>query len=345
MAVWLLEGQSSQRDLLQALRSTLPADISLYASHRKYRPEITDCADHAWREPADDAERVQWVLDTAHQHQINLVWAGRRGQVYEPHRAAFKAAGIELITGARSLEDLLDLDSKAIFAERCQQAGIPVARGWVVENGQQLAEVVGVQREQHSLCIKPVHGIFGEGFWRLIDDLSPFDCFRTTADRRVNTQLFIDSYTAQVQPKPMLVMPYLPGTEYSVDIVCEAGQVVAAIARNKRCDKSQLLMLEHDVIELARRVVALFGCDGMVNLQSKSDANGQQHVLEINARPSGGVGYTMHTGLNLAAICVLRRLGLPIPEMPTHSQIIVRPLTTSVLVNDENFLVNNSGAD
>ncbi|MEC7119510.1 MAG: ATP-grasp domain-containing protein [Pseudomonadota bacterium] len=335
MAVWLLEGQSSQRDLLQAIRPALPADIPLYASHRKCRPEITDCADHAWREPADDAERVQWVLDTAQQHQIKLVWAGRRGQVYEPHRAAFEAAGIDLITGATRLQDLLDLDSKAVFAERCLQAGIPVASGWVVNNGQALAEVVAAQRDQHALCIKPVHGIFGEGFWRLIDDLSPFRCFLNPDDRRVNTQLFIDSYSAQTEPKPMLVMQYLSGTEYSVDMVCEAGQVIAAVARDKRADKTQCLMLEHEVIELARRVVALFGCDGIVNLQSKANAHGQQHVLEINARPSGGIGYTMHTGLNLAAICVLRRLGLPVPAMQTHSPVIVRPLTTSVFINSD----------
>ena len=335
MAVWLLEGQSSQRDLLQALRPVLPADIPLYASHRKFRPEITDCADHAWREPADDAERVQWVLDTAQQQQIKLVWAGRRGQVYEPHRAAFTAADIDLITGATRLQDLLDLDSKAIFAERCQQAGIPVASGWVVNNGQELSEVIAAQRDQHALCIKPVHGIFGEGFWRLIDDLSPFRCFLTPDDRCVNTQLFIDSYAALTKPKPMLVMPYLSGTEYSVDMVCEAGKVIAAVARDKRDDKSQCLMLEHEVIDLARRVVALFGCDGIVNLQSKSDAHGQQHVLEINARPSGGIGYTMHTGLNLAAICVLRRLGLSVPAMPTHSPVVVRPLTTSVLIRDD----------
>lgn len=334
MAVWLLEGQSSQRDLLQALRPALSADIALYASHRKFRPEITDCADQAWQEPANDAERVQWVLDTAKQQHVRLVWAGRRGQVYEPHRAEFVAAGIDLITGALSLQDLLDLDSKAVFAERCQQAGIPVASGWMVENGQQLAEVVAAQREQHALCIKPVHGIFAEGFWRLIDDLSPFRCFLNPDDRRVNTQLFIDSYTAQAQPKPMLVMPYLSGQEYSVDMVCEAGQVIAAVARDKRADKTQCLMLEHEVIALARRVVALFGCDGIVNLQSKADAHGQQHVLEINARPSGGIGYTMHTGLNLAAICVLRRLGMPVPEMPTQSPVIVRPLTTSFLVRE-----------
>lgn len=66
-------------------------------------------------------------------------------------------------------------------------------------------------------------------------------------------------------------------------------------------------------------------------------------MLEINARPSGGIGYTLHTGLNLAAICVLRRLGLPVPTMQTHSPVVVRPLTTSVLISDENTQTTNSG--
>ena len=63
--VWLLEGQSSQRDILLTLKAALPADVRLLASHRKFRPEITDCADASWIEPKGADERVEWVLDTA----------------------------------------------------------------------------------------------------------------------------------------------------------------------------------------------------------------------------------------------------------------------------------------
>lgn len=334
MAVWLLEGQSSQRDLLLALREFLPPHIALYASHRKNRPEITACADLAWQEPADDAERVAWVLQMAQQHAVKLVWACRRGEVYEPHRAAFAALGIVLITGALDQKNLDDLDHKDRFIQRCVAQQIAVAGGWVVHSGAEMAAVVAQQSHAQPLCVKPVQGIFGEGFWRLEDDASPFRCFLKTDDRRVNTQQFLDSYAAQTQPIPMLVMPYLSGQEYSVDLVCEAGHVVAAVARYKRPDKTQVLLLEHAVIDLASRVVALFGCDGLINLQTKADAHGVHHVLEVNARPSGGIGYTLHTGLNLAAICVLRRLGLPVPATSVRSPVLVRPLTVSVMIED-----------
>lgn len=333
--VWLLEGQSSQRDILLALKAALPADVRLLASHRKFRPEITDCADASWIEPKDANERVEWVLDMAITQGVNLVWAGRRGEVYEPHRARFEAAGVQLITGALSITDLEDLDHKANFALRCEQAGIPVASGWVIETVDELAALIERYRAQYALCIKPVHGIFGQGFWRLVDDLDSFLCFLDPDTRRVNTVQFLAAYaqsTSDQIAKPMLLMPYLPGEEYSIDMVCENGVLIEALARFKQSDKTQLILLSHDVIELARRVVALFNCDGVVNMQTKADDSGVHHVLEINARPSGGIGYTFHSGINLAVIAVFRRLGLAVPPMIGLPNVVVRPLTVSVPV-------------
>ena len=115
-------------------------------------------------------------------------------------------------------------------------------------------------------------------------------------------------------------------------MVCENGVLIEALARFKQSDKTQLILLSHDVIELARRVVALFNCDGVVNMQTKADDSGVHHVLEINARPSGGIGYTFHSGINLAVIAVFRRLGLAVPPMIGLPNVVVRPLTVSVPV-------------
>lgn len=338
MGVWLLEGQSSQRDLLLALKRVMPAHLTLYASHRKYRPEITDCADVAWQEPRDDRVRAQWALQQAIDHQIQVVWACRRGQVYEPLRAQFEQAGIILITGATQLTDLQDMDNKFAFTTRCQAAGIPVAQGQLIQNAAELTALLEQTRGQVDWCVKPVQGIFGEGFWRLIDDLSTFRCFLQPDERCVNTAQFVAAYQAQTQPKALLAMPYLSGAEYSIDAVCEHGQMIAAIVRDKQADKTQQLSSTHPVLDLARQVLALFGCDGLVNLQTKGDAQGVQHVLEINARPSGGVSYTEHLGINLAALTLGRRLGWALPPSQVLPHAWVRPITTSVHIHPQKDL-------
>jgi hypothetical protein len=332
MAVWLLEGQSSQRDLLLALRDQLPGTHPLYASHSKHRPEITSCADQAWLEPKDDHQRLAWVLETAKKNQVKIVWACRLGQRYEPFRAQFEAEAITLITGATNQKNLIDLDNKAVFTQRCTEANIPVAQSWRIETAEQLKQVLAEHSPHHSLCVKPVQGLFGEGFWRLKPELDSYYCFEKTDQHSVNMQLWVDSYSAQLQPKPMLVMPYLSGDEYSVDIACTKGVIDAAVVRIKRSDSIQVLYLDHPVLQLAAKVIKLFACDGIVNMQTKGDANNVQHVLEVNARPAGGIGYTMHTGKNLAAHCILPRLGLPLNNEVLRSPVLVRPITISVLV-------------
>ena len=64
-AVWLAEGQSSQRDMLeslQALKTQSNTPLNIIASHRHERPEIFEFADTVYYEPsvarldADDSE-------------------------------------------------------------------------------------------------------------------------------------------------------------------------------------------------------------------------------------------------------------------------------------------------
>lgn len=336
MAIWLLEGQSSQRDVLHAVRQGLIQPMPILASHRHDRPEITADADLALTEPADADERLAWVLDTAQQHRVKVILAGRATAQYERHRARFTAAGIDLITGGLSVETLDNLEDKSRFTRICAEAGIAVAGGWTVRTADELRAVVAAQAGQHALCVKPVVGIYGAGFWRLMPDLPSYRCFANPDSRQVNTEQFIASFAQQDNPKPLLVMPYLPGLEYSIDIVCEQGVLIAAVARCKD-NAYQYLTLSGENIELAAQVVALFGCDGLINMQTKADMDGKLHVLEINARPSGGISYGFHTGVNLPALCINRRLGWKTEidlsdRLQFKDNIRVRPIMTSVLI-------------
>ncbi len=336
MAIWLLEGQSSQRDVLHAVRQGLIQPTTIIASHRNDRPEITGDADIALIEPKDPDERLAWVLDNAKKHDVSVILAGRATTQYELHRSRFEQAGITLITGGLSVETLEILEDKSRFTQICEQANIAVAGGWTVRNADELRAVLEQQSQHHELCVKPVIGIYGEGFWRLVPDLSLQTCFSYPNNRQVNTEQYISGYAKQEKPKPLLVMPYLPGLEYSIDIVCEQGKLIAAIARCKD-NAYQYITLQGENIELAAKVVALFHCDGLINMQTKADAEGKLHVLEINARPSGGIGYGFHTGMNLPALCINRRLGRGL-EIDLHDRslfkdnIRVRPIMSSVLV-------------
>lgn len=328
--IWFLEGQSSQRDILIGAREALPANVRIFASHRQDRPEITGQADVSFQEPLDNEERIDWVIATALEHGIKVILAGRIGSFYEVARDRFEAAGLELVTGGMSMDTFDNVDDKSRFTAEAERAGLACIPAVTVNTAQELAAAYELLSAQGEVCIKPVVGIYGQGFWRFKADVEPFRCLENPDAREVDFDTYLSLYKASPERKPMLVMPYLPGSECSVDMVCEAGQPVAFVGRRKQ-GVHQTFERESAAVELALKAAAHFKCDGLVNVQTRDDHNGVPHLLEINPRYSGGIGYTRATGINLAGIFAVRRLGLPEPAGQWVDNVRVKPITVAVI--------------
>ncbi len=360
ISVWLAEGQSSQRDMLaslQALKLTSDKPLHIVASHRHERPEIFEFADTCYYEPSqstthqDDEDinaepllpRWQFVLEQAQQNNVKVLLTGRNGIDYEAQRDAFTAAGIRLLTGATSVFALEMIEDKFAFMQHCHTHDIPVAEAWRFDTIDELNALLA-EHDHQPLCVKPVTGIFAQGFWRLDtgkDNDERYDSFEHlyfTEDKKISTEQFINAYQhsqmVQEQPIPMLLMPYLAGQEYSIDVVCEQGEVLAAITRHKT-GKIQHIGYDESVMEVVIPLIKAFGCDGIVSVQTKADDSGQHRALEINSRPSGGIGYTTHSGVDLTQVGFGYWLGLTEkPKLESITKQItpcqVRSVMTSV---------------
>ena len=95
---------------------------------------------------------------------------------------------------------------------------------------------------------------------------------------------------------------------------------------------------EGAAVELAIKAARHFQCDGIVNVQTRDDAEGNPHLLEINLRYSGGIGYTREAGVNLPGIFASRRLGMPVPASVWREGIEVKAITVVVSVRGEELL-------
>lgn len=357
VTVWLAEGQSSQREMLLSLQRAkidhqLP--FCIIASHRHDRPEILACADIAYREPSDVDEidptqkRVDFVLNHAKQHHAKVLLTGRNSRHYEARRADFTEAGIRLLTGACDVATLDMLDDKGAFIAHCHAHDIAVAEGWRFDNLEQLQTLL--DKHQHTaLCVKPVSGIFAQGFWRLdtdpADTWDSFEHLYFTEEKRIHTAEFIRAYrhSTMVQEKPisMLLMPYLAGREYSIDVVCERGQVLASVTRYKE-GRVQHIGYDETVMALVIDLVKSINADGIISVQTKADDTGKPYVLEVNTRPSGGIGLTEHgfdnDALNLTQVAFAYWAGLiKKPDLAQFRQTLrpcaVRPYMSSVKIS------------
>ena len=120
---------------------------------------------------------------------------------------------------------------------------------------------------------------------------------------------------------PRQVVAYLPGAEYSVDVLCDAGEVLAGVVRLRLASRGGLatdsvVVADADVMEAARAVVRATRLSYVANVQFRRDASGAPRLLEVNPRIPGTIGLSVNGGLNLPLAAMCQALGekLPLPE-------------------------------
>ncbi|EOA0970108.1 ATP-grasp domain-containing protein [Escherichia coli] len=307
--IWFMEGLSSQRDIIQGVKSFAQKNnfaITVFASHRNERNEILSVADYSLTEPEDPQKRLQFIQETIQTYGIHHIHTGRNSQWFEEHRSAIEPTGATLTTGATGVDWLTLAELKTHLA--------------------------APPFTDSPVCVKPVTGIYGMGFWRFDDSASPMAVFNHPEHRLVSPQQYIAAASAAESFKPLVLMPYLPGPEFSVDILADKGEILAAVGRRKE-GAIQYLVNEGSAWELACDCARVMKADGLVNVQTRNDVNGNPVLLETNMRPSGGVGYTLHSGVNLPGLFAAFKLGLMSEDMVrqsaknTFSPVAVRSIT------------------
>jgi hypothetical protein len=311
--IWLMEGLSSQRDIIQGMKSfaaKMQTDLTVYASHRNERNEILSVADFSLTEPNDAEQRLPFILSTIARWGINALHTGRNCQWFENHRVDIEVSGTSLTTGASGPQWLEMADDKVTFAEVMEENRLPAVPSLRINSIEELQHHLSHSPfEGQQLCVKPVTGIYGMGFWRFDDNASSMDIFNHPENRIVHPRQYLAALSCTEKFTPLVLMPYLPGPEYSVDILADKGEVLAAVARRK---EGPLQSLENsgEAFELACACARAMMADGLVNVQTRNNVSGHPVLLETNMRPSGGIGYTQHSGVNLPGLFAFHKLGL-----------------------------------
>lgn len=120
----------------------------------------------------------------------------------------------------------------------------------------------------------------------------------------------------------LLVQEYLPGDEYSVDVLAAGdGRIIAAVPRVRLKVDSGIAVTAatlHDATleDFARRVALRIGLRYTANIQFRRDHQGTPTLLEVNPRFPGTMPLTVHSGVNMPLLSLRDVLGDPPPDGP-----------------------------
>lgn len=335
MRIWFNKTFSSISSVFHNLRQAKDVgQITIIASHTNPYASVFVAAHEAYVEPSGllGEAYLKWCLQFCQDQQIDLFWVAKEASFLGSHTKEFAQLGTKLLLVAQP-EVLELLNNKGAFYRSLPPEVALTMESLSACNKEEFDQAVTELSQRHSsLCVKPAVSIYGLGF-RILDTTQTSI---THLLKGIEYEIPLDELRAGMKQTPifpeLLIMENLNGHEWSVDCVGRQGELLCAIQRRK-LDKGLGQVIDNDaeIQEMVVRLTRYFQLNSIFNIQFKLGTHGPR-LLEINARPSGGIGMACLAGVNLAEL-VLKSLeseGVELP--PIHYGLRVSELNTPVVL-------------
>jgi len=201
---------------------------------------------------------------------------------------------------------------------------VPTPRFHVVNSLPDFMHAVsGLGYPEEAVCFKRPSSNGSRGF-RIIDDsIDQLDLLLNHKPTSVyisyNALLLMLSEAPGVGFPKLVVMEYLPGPEYSVDMLVDNGHPIYTIPRRRNTITAGISTVcttedNTEIITYCNCVAEALGLHGNIGMQVKADEYGGYKMLEINPRLQGSTVLCCKAGVNMPYLGVKLALGEPIPK-------------------------------
>lgn len=170
-----------------------------------------------------------------------------------------------------------------------------------------------------AVCMKPASSEGSKGFHIITDE--KVDMLNERPGTAKISWKILKSYLEQYDEMPdILIMEYLPGTEYSVDCVCKNGKAIVCIPR-QRVETSMGVAVESiiekndEIIDISKKIIKDLNLSYNINIQFKYSREGNPKLMEINPRVSGALVASLGAGVNMLELSLKLAYGLPLPSI------------------------------
>ncbi len=243
----------------------------------------------------------------------------------------FESLGCKVLVS--SPEALKIANNKAELCKFLDKKGIPTPKIKLPASVKEFEKAVyDLGYPEKPVCFKPVIGKGSRGFRILKSDIDKLDLLlRYKPDTTITTLEDILDLFENVKDFPELViMEYLSGAEYSVDLLVKNGKAILTVPRRRDLIKAGISFIgtvekNQKVIDMANSIVRAIGLDYNIGVQLKEDEAGVPKIIEINPRVEGTIILCVAAGVNLPYLAIKQALEETIPKIePKWGTKIIR---------------------
>lgn len=337
--VWFNKSGLSNYAVIESIKaSAQPGEEFFFiVTHHRAGTALSAIADLFSLEPdgLKGDQYVDWCLEFATTNGVQIFFPDRSVRDLAAQRGRFNAAGVHLMVPTDH-ETLDTLDHKGTQYELIGKDIVDIPDYKIVTNLSQFEEACDDLYSRHErICFKPAVSIFGAGFRALTEEGSAITRLMNGNNTALSMAEARFIFGAEESFRDLMVMEYLPGPEISVDCLALKGEVVRAICRSKIADRMQQVIDNAQTLAATAKLAKHLNLNGIFNAQFRHK-DGVYYLLEINARMSGGLYVTFHSGVSLPYWAIRLALGTAQPsDVPKpESDVSVGQMHRSVVVPD-----------
>ena len=226
-----------------------------------------------------------------------------------------ESTGTKVCIGSEKSIEIAN-DKKALF-EFLSKLDIPNPQHIPFQNPAEFQRTCGLLGyPERAVCIKPAFAHGSRGMRIIADPDDTTEMFLNSKPENASIS-FAEAFKLirGVSNLPMmLAMEYLPGPEYSVDMLCENGNARVVVVRLREEVRSgisfrSVVVENKQVDKIARRVCEALEFDGPMGIQLKENGGGNPKVIEVNPRLHGSCILSVAAGANIPYLAVKQTLG------------------------------------
>lgn len=254
----------------------------------------------------------------------------------------FEALGVYV--ALTNIDTLQVANNKLKLYEAMEKAGIQTPEFYKVSSSEELilnAKKLGYPDK--PVCLKLTESSGSRGVRIIKEDISKVDLF--VSQKPTSMYITMDemcSILDEMKICPdMMIMEYLPGCEYTVDLLAEHGKVLYMAGRRNIVSSASIAMdsiveKKERAYEICTEIVRLLGLDGNVGFDFMLDEEDEPYLTDLNPRVTATIVLFLAAGINFPYLRIKQLLGEKLPALTIkYNTRLVRKYADILIAENE----------
>lgn len=307
--IWLNHWFSTAYNIINLIKEN-ENEFLVIGSNENINGVYKSVCDEWFIEPVlGDEDYIQFCLDFCKEHHIDIFMPRRRMVAISSAKNRFSEIGVQVMV--EDYELMKVLNDKALTYERLKKEKIGyIPEYYIVSNVADFSDAYDkLTKTYDEVCFKFVMDEGGKSY-RLIDNSRKG---YAALSKKQNSRMTLDDVIKALSEKetfaPIMIMPYLPGDEVSVDCLKTKSGIIM-IPRIKNATRTERISYDKEILSMCETIYKEFDLQYPCNIQFKYLDN-VPYFLEVNTRMSGGVQMAcLASEVNIPNIAVNQMLGI-----------------------------------